>query len=251
MLPDIIEVNPTELCNRKCSFCPRSSDYPNQNLFLDLRSAYIIKKRLIEMRWKGSLRLIGQGEPTLNKNLIKIAKILKYDDIELTTITNGDFLHKVDKDFFAVFDKITISCYNKEEYEKFEKYKVEIRKQWLPENYNLFNNCGGAFKSSKVPMSRECYTPFYRAYIDWNLDIRLCCHDWKYKHTIGNLKEKTFKDIWYGDEFQNVRKQLRKGNRANASSACSECNVNGRMNVRTNTKDGINKFEGWNYDNIQ
>ena len=97
-------------------------------------------------------------------------------------------------------------------------------------------------------MQRECYTPFYRAYIDWNLDVRLCCHDWKYKHTFGNLKDKTFKEIWYCKEFQELRKQLSDGNRALASSACSECNANGRMNVRTNTTDGKSTFENWKYD---
>ena len=67
MVPNIIEINPTELCNRKCSFCARSEDYPNQNLNLDLRGAIIIRKRLEEMDWRGSLKLTGQGEPTLNK----------------------------------------------------------------------------------------------------------------------------------------------------------------------------------------
>ena len=249
MVPKIIEVNPTELCNRKCSFCARSEDYPNQDLNFDLRNCYILKKRLQEMNWSGSLRLIGQGEPTLNKKLVRIAKLLKSDDINITTITNGDFLHKMDKEYFEVFDKITVSCYEKENFEKYEKYNVEVRKQWLPENNALFNNCGGALKSyKKIPMQRECYTPFYRAYIDWNLDVRLCCHDWKYKHTFGNLKDKTFKEIWYCKEFQELRKQLSDGNRALASSACSECNANGRMNVRTNTTDGKSTFENWKYD---
>ena len=33
-----IDLNPTELCNRTCSFCPRadSSLYPNQNLNISL-----------------------------------------------------------------------------------------------------------------------------------------------------------------------------------------------------------------------
>ena len=81
MVPKMIEVNPTELCNRKCSFCARSEDYPNQDLNFDLRNGYILKKRLQEMNWSGSLRLIGQGEPTLNKKLVRIAKLLKYDNI--------------------------------------------------------------------------------------------------------------------------------------------------------------------------
>jgi MoaA/NifB/PqqE/SkfB family radical SAM enzyme len=249
MVPNIIEINPTELCNRKCSFCARSEDYPNQNLNLDLRGAIIIRKRLEEMDWRGSLKLTGQGEPTLNKKIIRIAQALQSHNWELTTITNGDFLHNIDSKYFKVFDKITISCYEKEKFEDYKKFDVEVRKQWLPENQTLFNNCGGSLKSAKkLPMQRQCYTPFYRAYIDWNLDVRLCCHDWKYKHTFGNLKDKTFKEIWYCKEFQELRKQLKDGNRAQASSACSECNANGKMNVRTNTTDGKSTFENWKYD---
>ena len=29
-----LDINPTELCNRTCSFCPRGIDYPNQNLHI-------------------------------------------------------------------------------------------------------------------------------------------------------------------------------------------------------------------------
>ena len=42
--------------------------------------------------------------------------------------------------------------------------------------------------------------------------------------------------------------KLKDGNRAQASSACSECNANGKMNVRTNTTDGKSIFENWKYD---
>ena len=54
-----------------------------------------------------------------------------------------------------------------------------------------------------------------------------------------------------GKEFQHVRMNLKDGNRKYASSACSECNVNGKMNVRTNVNDGLNNFQGWVYDNLQ
>ena len=104
MVPNIIEINPTELCNRKCSFCARSEDYPNQNLNLDLRGAIIIRKRLEEMDWRGSLKLTGQGEPTLNKKIIRIAQALQSHNWELTTITNGDFLHNIDSKYFKVFE---------------------------------------------------------------------------------------------------------------------------------------------------
>ena len=36
-----VEINPTELCNRRCSFCPRSdpSVYPNRSLHMSIQTA--------------------------------------------------------------------------------------------------------------------------------------------------------------------------------------------------------------------
>ena len=41
-----IEINLTELCDRKCSFCPRSSGYPNHNLNLSVTNAKKIKTQI-------------------------------------------------------------------------------------------------------------------------------------------------------------------------------------------------------------
>ena len=112
MLPTIIEINPTELCNRRCSFCPRSSTYPNQNLNLSIDDAFIIKQRLNEIDFNGRLHFTGQGEPTLNKKLFQIAKIFDY---EKRIVTNGDFLSN---EIFDVFDVVTISVYDKNDWHK-------------------------------------------------------------------------------------------------------------------------------------
>ena len=87
MVPNIIEINPTELCNRTCSFCPRSSTYPNQNLNLSIEDALIIKQRLNEINFNGRLHFTGQGEPTLNKNLLHIAKIFDYEKKKIDNIS--------------------------------------------------------------------------------------------------------------------------------------------------------------------
>ena len=44
-----IEINPTELCNRKCSFCPRhdSNLYPNRNLHIEINTIQNLNTQLI------------------------------------------------------------------------------------------------------------------------------------------------------------------------------------------------------------
>ena len=210
MLPTIIEINPTELCNRRCSFCPRSSTYPNQNLNLSIDDAFIIKQRLNEIDFNGRLHFTGQGEPTLNKKLFQIAKIFDY---EKRIVTNGDFLSN---EIFDVFDVVTISVYDKNDWHKYSKWKkAKLRKQWIPET--IMNNCGGFFDDE--PVQGPCHYPFYKAYIDWNLDIRLCCHDWKDKIVMGNLREERFDSIWYGKKYNEYRINQR------SKSPCKNCNV--------------------------
>ena len=214
MLPTIIEINPTELCNRRCSFCPRSSTYPNQNLNLSIDDAFIIKQRLNEIDFNGRLHFTGQGEPTLNKKLFQIAKIFDY---EKRIVTNGDFLSN---EIFDVFDVVTISVYDKNDWHKYSKWKkAKLRKQWIPET--IMNNCGGFFDDE--PVQGPCHYPFYKAYIDWNLDIRLCCHDCKDKIVMGNLREERFDSIWYGKKYNEYRINQR------SKSPCKNCNVIGTL----------------------
>lgn len=243
MYPEIIEVNSTELCNRICSFCPRGSGYPNLNKNLSVEDASILYHKLIEFNYKGNFHITGSGEPTLNPNFVKIVKIFRQNkNLKIKMTTNGDYIGKKDFSYFQYFDEIRISIYdNDDRYEYVKKmtkeYNVDIRKQY--KNYDKFNNCGGWFPVDNL-IDKTCYIPFYRMQIDWNLDIRLCCHDWKEKKVIGNLKNNTLHDLWY-DAFKQIRYELINNNRTNLSP-CNKCSVNGVLNTYTNTSDGERHF---------
>lgn len=243
MHPKIIEINPTELCNRKCNFCPRGSGYPNANQNLSLVDAKLIYDKLIEFDYEGFLHLTGFGEPVLNPNFINIVNIFKKNlKLKLVMTTNGDYIGKKDITFFKYFDNIRISIYdNDERYEyvinQTKKYNVTVRKQYT--NHDLFNNCGGWFSGQNL-VNNSCYYPFYKLLIDWNLDIRLCCHDWKYKKVLGNLKDDNLHHIWY-NSFKEIRTELLDNKRKNISP-CNECNVNGMLNVYTNVAEGEQHF---------
>jgi radical SAM protein with 4Fe4S-binding SPASM domain len=225
-----VEVNSTELCDRTCSFCPRSSGYPNLNYNLTVSNAEKIKKRLLEYNFKGWLSLCGQGEPTLNKNFNVILNILadnkKY---KLRLTTNGYEFEKHDIESLNKLDRLVVSVYESENYLFFEKMtnnltipRIELRKQYL--NEEKFNNCGGFFNTEST--NRPCHLPSERMYIDWNLDIRLCCHDWKEKMVMGNIKDNTIYEVWNNKKFKKYRKHLMIGER-NKLNPCKNCNVYG------------------------
>ena len=62
-----IDINPTELCNRRCVFCPRAEVelYPNQNLHISLDLCSKIADELRALKYSGGVAFSGYGEPTL------------------------------------------------------------------------------------------------------------------------------------------------------------------------------------------
>jgi len=90
-----IELNPTELCNRTCSFCPRSDPkiYPNRNLNMTVNLVEKLREQLIEANYQGDIHITGYGEPLLNPDILKIIEVLSRN-FHTELITNGDRLLK-------------------------------------------------------------------------------------------------------------------------------------------------------------
>ena len=88
-----VEVNPTELCNRTCSFCPRSDPavYPNQNLNMTVETATKLSEQLYDSNFTGDIHITGFGEPTLNPNILDIINAFS-KNFFTEMITNGDRL---------------------------------------------------------------------------------------------------------------------------------------------------------------
>src|SRR5574344_1567615 len=60
-----IDINITELCNRKCIFCPRAEPdkYPNQNIHMSIELARIIGSQLEQLKYNGVVVFSGYSEP--------------------------------------------------------------------------------------------------------------------------------------------------------------------------------------------
>jgi len=238
-----VEINPTELCNRTCSFCPRSDPdiYPNRKLHMTVDIADKLSTQLYNANFTGDIHITGWGEPLLNPDILEIiSKFSRYFFTEM--ISNGDRLlskrisHK-DLTSYGLHS-IIVDCYDNEQQtmametllSDFEG-KQRIRSNYDTGNENLlqlynFNNRGGTLGAVKS-MQRQCWMPMYKAFVDWDGGVGLCCNDWARKQKdFGNINTDTFSNIWMSDEFKYVRKQLLEANRKDLS-ACSGCNTNG------------------------
>ncbi len=255
-----IDLNPTELCNRKCIFCPRADDsiYPNQNLHVSLELCRKINNELKSIDYQGSIVLSGYGEPMMHNDLIEMVKILG-DGIRLEIVTNGDKVTtKIVKELFNNgLDIMIISMYDgPHQIEHFKKIFHEaniseesyvLRDRWytINEDYGvkLTNRAGVVTvgKQEEVDINRSCYYPFYSMMVDWNGDVMLCLQDWNKKVKMGNITNDTLVNVWKSKNFKKYRKNLLLGKRNLAP--CSSCNTNGLLHGEYHMKEWKTIYE--------
>lgn len=241
----VVEINPTELCNRTCSFCPRHDPevYPNQNLNMSISTAETLLDQLIENEYVGLVCFSGFGEPTLNPDIWHLIKLFT-EQFRVEMITNGDRFtsgyYSVDQLSECKLDSIIIDAYDGEQqYELFENLfknypgQYRIRKSYdtntidCIQEYN-FNNRGGILGWRNTEYAKNsCYLPMYKTFVDWNGDILLCCNNWDRKNPrLGNIHDDNIRNIWSSDTLNAVRKNLLNGHR-HCVQACKNCSVEG------------------------
>ncbi|MEM9400231.1 MAG: radical SAM/SPASM domain-containing protein [Verrucomicrobiota bacterium] len=252
-----IDLNITELCNRKCVFCPRSKSdvYPNQKLFLKPDLASKMAQELKEIHFDGAVVFCGFSEPLLHPDFTEIIQRFGHS-IRTELVTNGDKLttELIAGLYDAGLDYIAVSMYDGEQQtEKFEKMfrsaginqdHFILRDRWhhADEEYGLklTNRAGTLNLQGQLPVdtTKPCYYTHYSMTVDWNGDVLLCVQDWNKKVKLGNLYGQSIMEVWKGHLIENFRKRLAQGPRN--FSPCKSCNVEG-------TFHGFNHVRVWQH----
>jgi len=261
-LPSEVEISESGVCNRACSFCPRSDpDYPDIKKFISNELHNKLISELSDLNFEGTLRYSGFVEPLLDKNIFNLIKNArnKLPKVNIEMVTNGDVLNleRLKKLFKSGLNTILISVYDGlEDANRFEKMCQEaklknenfvIRHRYYKEDKDFgltISNRAGMMKNAEhkiMPLEKElkakCYYPAYTFFMDYNGDVLMCPHDWGKKIILGNLNNKTFDEIWTSDLAIKLRKKLNRGDRR--FSPCNVCDVNGEL-------IGKKHSEAWN-----
>ena len=245
-IPSWIELSIIDVCNRTCSFCPKSNPKiaPDTYQRMNLNLIEKLTKELIEINYKGSVTLCGYGEPMLHKEVNLISKTLSEAAL-IEIVTNGDTLKakQISELYENNVNKLLISMYDGEhQIEKFQKIIkdsgvpdefVILRDRWYDSNKDygikLTNRSGtiNIGEQEKIGKYKKCFYPSYQFLIDWNGDVFLCPQDWQRRVTMGNMMQEDIYSIWSGKIMSKYRKQLLSGKRT--SSPCNSCNAQGTL----------------------
>jgi radical SAM protein with 4Fe4S-binding SPASM domain len=255
-----IDINPTELCNRRCVFCPRAEVelYPNQNLHISLDLCSKIADELRALKYSGGVAFSGYGEPTLHPEFVDMVKIFG-KDIRTELITSGDFLTpQFTADLYAAgISQILVSLYDgPHQIEHFNEIFTEakipeshyfLRDRWynMDSDYGvkLTNRAGMVTKGNQIEVEKgkPCFYTHYSMSIDWNGDVLLCVQDWNKKVKMGNLNSQTLIEVWNSPNFNKYRRLL--GNGKRALTPCTTCNTNGTLHGGNHREGWLNQFK--------
>lgn len=258
-LPTEIEISESGICNRKCSFCPRSApDFKDIKEFISEELVMKVIKELESLRYSGVIRFSGFVEPLLDKKIFKhIENFKKYlPNSRVEIVTNGDPLNlkRLKKLFECGLDKLLVSVYDeREDVLKFEKMMKEcnlksdqyiVRDRTKPEEEGFgitLSNRAGMMENAeykipglKNPLNNPCYIPSYTLFFDYLGDVLMCPHDWGKKIILGNLKKENLLDIWFKEKSMKIRKNLVNSNRK--FIPCNTCDVDGTLMGQKNSQ---------------
>ena len=244
-----VELNPTELCNRKCYFCPRAHGYPNRNLHM---TPEVAEQAFAQTaKYTNRVTITGKGEPLLAKYLYEILELsIKYKT-RYTMATNGDTLDDHIDEINKIWDlskphdtegwpKMQLNCYDgidqmeerKKKYAGLNGIHITADRTDTYENTlhrlskNQLHNRAGYLPWTNVEaLSKPCYVLFWKTFIEYNGDVILCCNDWTVPpKSFGNILVEGFETIWENN-LHKIRMGLTKKNGRSKFNSCIECDV--------------------------
>lgn len=246
-LPSWIELSLIDVCNRDCSFCPKSDENIAPNTYMKMEQA-LVEKLILDLKkinFKGSFTMCGYGEPLLHPNILEITNSIgQFWGIEI--VTNGDPLTKKKlKDLYnSKVSKLVVSMYDGPE--QIEKFNSMLDEAYIPKDFlvlrdrwhkgeefaEYITNRAGTIKSGNQVnlnelIDKKCFYPAYHVQIDWNGDMYICPHDWQRRNPMGNVMQTDFFEVWNGKLHNKYRKMLFDGKRDELP--CSKCNCDGTV----------------------
>ena len=216
-------------CNNHCPFCPHQ--FNEKKLGVMTWECYTrIIDNLVLLGYNGRVALMVSNEPLLDDrlpDLIKYAKS-KSPRLFLDITTNGRLLtlEMVDMLFSIGLDNININDYRGDRdkapnglsknlqpiYDAyFNNPKITFQRRRLDEKWpNYGGNIPQEFDSKDYGF---CNFPFRKLNIAYNGDVILCCDDFMYGTSFGNINDKSLIDCWNDERYNEYRFALLKNNR--------------------------------------
>ena len=89
------------------------------------------------------------------------------------------------------------------------------------EKYARYSQIEDGTFTTKNALLNHCWKLWHACVITWNGVVVPCCFDKDAEHKLGNLTQKSMKEIWYGKDYQAFRQKLLSGR--DQIDICTNC----------------------------
>lgn len=236
-----IEIETINRCNGRCSFCPVNvkSDIRKKTVMTDQMFKQIIDE-LANIDYRGRISLFSNNEPLLDVSIISKYRYVR-ERLPLAFVhiyTNGTLLTLRNfEQLIEYVDEFIVDCYsdvfelkdNLREIKEYVESRGEIKHKfviWMRKENEILTSRGGEAPNRNLVSDmtgKTCALPFQQMIIRPTGEVSLCCNDPYGKYTLGDVNKNSLVDIWFGEQFTNIRKNMVSG-RENLEK-CSSCDT--------------------------
>lgn len=224
-----VEIETYNRCNGGCAFCPVSVQ--NEIRAEKRMEEGLFKKIIAELKqvsYDGKLALFSNNEPFLDDRIIEFHRYAREQlpKARMHLYTNGTMLTmEMFLEIIGYLDELIIDNYNQnlelipnnkaiKEYceanpELIKKVTIVLRKP-----NEILTSRGGDAPNRKEKVSYgndSCLLPYRQMIVRPDGKVSLCCNDPYGKTTMGDLNIESMIDLWYGENFRQIREKLANG----------------------------------------
>src|SRR3990170_1278053 len=220
--PNVIAVEPTNLCNLSCPMCPRTSLMKRQKGLMDFS---LFKKIVDESKGRTEFMYIdNMGDPLIHPKICEMIGYASKNGIRMLLGTNGAFLTgdlaacllQNGPDLIAFRDCRTWGG-NTPDYGVKQKIKPKQTERSEPIMLNV---------------TQPCRILWNQLTVLWNGDVTPCFYDFDGKSIVGNVNKNSLAEIWNTPEMVRFRKHHLSGNYKKVT-CCQNCQPMPPHGIRT------------------
>lgn len=260
--PFAVQIEMTEGCNLRCSFCGLNGirDKANNFKYLTPDLAEHIAEQIQQLGWNPRIEFAMHGEPSMNPQMLMILihfrRYLPKHHMMMTSNGAGflkdldlvdaslEYLNVLALDWYEgiqIVPKILdqydgthdILYYPENELANPHKRRKpkdhlfvivqDIAEASKGTHSTLNNHAGSGAPKNDSAAGTRCAKPFRELSIRWDGNVAVCCNDWRGEYKCGNVQQLSLEEIWQGPAMQAARRKLYYGERT--FGPCQGCDA--------------------------
>lgn len=241
-----LHIETSSFCNRSCNTCLRQNDSSQSRFqkgepiveYMTETLIQTILDQAVEMGFRGDLCLQFYNEPLYDSRMPKIARYAREKGFESIYIhTNGDLLDEnIARSLDGFVDFIIVSLYDHSlSFDQMKKREMMLARLFdktrlaahpgkhMTTHFSPKRNLAELITKKKDTVCLSgCW---YRCIISYSGEMVLCCEDLSGAWNLGNIRDKSLSDLWFGEKHQTVLKTLSKPGGRSTYALCRECPI--------------------------